>query len=539
MDTHQPQEQDDVPYICRLLCATVQYQNIELGNNGIKGRFVENGVRKWAFGSHSSCDCVLANVDYISSCHFELRFSTNDKSLRIRDTSDRGFYLNESRLVKGLDCILKHGDKIYIPKPFSNHNVCFVVLFSYELYPPQPTMGLRNRRSRKQTTYENKLCVKHVPIRTHDRIDPRVDQRLHREYLYRQMLQISGAQYSHGPQLSVMTYNVLYPGIAKNIWVNKYMQHLKRLRETVLLAEIGRYNPDVICLQEVPMGDDLRWWEKQLFSLGYELTFAYVNEKDHGIGICFKYDLFTEICHDFSNFDKPEPEIMASKSNRAMLFLCLGFKEKFLRIHRAPSRQGIIVGVTHLALKIDQPLVNIDQIWRMLLHADAFASHVRSKSSPNHRFYTFLAGDFNTRILDPDFSPSCPSALEQEYEALNRKKSYADYLVECRETQQLQERVGKNMASLYSLAYDLVEPRIVDKNRWCFIDYIFAVCDYNKERSLAVSTLLELTEYSNVKLLALLRVPTKSEFGLTRKAQPQPGQCPSDHFCLMADLELL
>lgn len=370
--------------------------------------------------------------------------------------------------------------------------------------------------------------------RTHDRVASRIDSRLYSLFLFRHMLQLKGITYTHGPQVSIMTYNVLYLiGKKKTYSFEGLDSH--RLRERVILSEIGRYNPDILCLQEVPVGENCEWWEKRLFELGYELTFVYVGMQDHGIAVCFKYDLFTEICNDYSNLDGCMDELGA---NRAVLFLCLGYKEKFLRGHTKPSRQGLIIGNTHLGSTRAIRHEKMEQMWFLSEAARRFEDFLREKTKSDYRFYKFLAGDFNTRDFDPVFYPlDLPFPLREQYERTPSKISYTEFLKERNYTESLYKRAFNNLASLYSLAYHHVEKEANIAQLWAFIDHIFVVSDSDQDTT--IDKVLRLPQFGDVKLLALLRVPTKLELGKSRLSQPAVGVCPSDHVCLMADIELL
>ncbi|KAG7194495.1 uncharacterized protein KQ657_004710 [Scheffersomyces spartinae] len=74
------------------------------------------------------------------------------------------------------------------------------------------------------------------------------------------------------------------------------------------------------------------------------------------------------------------------------------------------------------------------------------------------------------------------------------------------------------------------------------LDYILVVCPWDKTRedhSKRVDTTEELQENQLIRLLKLLRLPQPEEMGSEPSGQPRSGQYPSDHLCLMAEVQLL
>ncbi|KAK6458106.1 RNA exonuclease NGL2 [Scheffersomyces xylosifermentans] len=109
--------------------------------------------------------------------------------------------------------------------------------------------------------------------------------------------------------------------------------------------------------------------------------------------------------------------------------------------------------------------------------------------------------------------------------------------------------------SMYSVGYKLVDPNNAgfdnDRNEPIFsnwahtwrglLDYIFVITTWDKETedlSANADSLQELEEKQGVRLLKLLKLPMPEDMGPEPSGQPRLNQFPSDHLCLMAEVEL-
>ncbi|OBA24418.1 hypothetical protein METBIDRAFT_10558 [Metschnikowia bicuspidata var. bicuspidata NRRL YB-4993] len=176
----------------------------------------------------------------------------------------------------------------------------------------------------------------------------------------------------------------------------------------------------------------------------------------------------------------------------------------------------------------------------LIKKTENFSEYIRFQTEPRFLFYTFICGDFNSRQFDPVFSPAkLPCPLKEQYGKAASKVPYEAFMETRNDLINSHQRVYDKLISLYSIAYDLADRGISLTEIWSFIDYIFVLQDNKISQSPGIDALEEFAKVSNIKVLALLRVPKKSEIGKSRLSQPAVGTCPSDHVCLMADLELL
>ena len=77
------------------------------------------------------------------------------------------------------------------------------------------------------------------------------------------------------------------------------------------------------------------------------------------------------------------------------------------------------------------------------------------------------------------------------------------------------------------------------------VDYIFVVPTINDwehwvpSKNNKLKNIHEFSQTTHLRILALLQMPLRDDPELQGIDQPNVGQFPSDHICMMADLELL
>ncbi|ODV63086.1 RNA exonuclease ASCRUDRAFT_79656 [Ascoidea rubescens DSM 1968] len=210
-------------------------------------------------------------------------------------------------------------------------------------------------------------------------------------------------------------------------------------------------------------------------------------------------------------------------------------------------------------------------------------------------WFSFFAGDFNSQPYDTPYlfiteKPvlckkdskarniiSCATSFEYsskrgsgeseskeenvEYSGENQPKDTDPEFFEATEEQNklvddmlsLHNSLPVRAISLYSVAYKNVHPENsgIDNNKnepffsnWAhswrgLLDYIFLIKDWdlnsNKQN---VDTLKDFENENEMKIVNLLRMPEFSEMGKEPSGQPREGQYPSDHLCMIAEVEL-
>ncbi|EDK46644.1 conserved hypothetical protein [Lodderomyces elongisporus NRRL YB-4239] len=105
--------------------------------------------------------------------------------------------------------------------------------------------------------------------------------------------------------------------------------------------------------------------------------------------------------------------------------------------------------------------------------------------------------------------------------------------------------------SLYSAGYSLVHPDNAQNcrnepefsnwvDKWVgMLDYILMIVPWNKQQDTRKIDTPQDLEKHNVKIKKLLKLPKPEEMGPKPNGQPRLYQYPSDHLCIMAEIELL
>lgn len=402
-----------------------------------------------------------------------------------------------------------------------------------------------------------------TPKRSHDNFNAEDRAKLDSYYWHRPMLKIKESKYTNGPQLSIMTYNLLHPCDRKRYPISGMT------REQILLVEVVRYNPDIVCLQEV--STKFKWAE--IFArYGYTMRILRPN-KFHGNAIAYKSDLFLEHSSEEVKFWGNEDGLIDEKypSFHGALLLCLNFKPEFLKGCNHPSREAIIIGCTHLPSTGARTFSRVRATAILFKSIERFTQYIRSKGDFSRQFYTFLAGDFNSTVDDAayhtlvskpvDFfgwsrdmlisSINCDQQNEEKFHLPKNVTKPPETMDKLYLLENFHNSIRKRAVSIYSIGYSLVHKANTQPGTnepwfslWCehshdLVDFIFAVSDWDGKPSKMVGSLDEYSKFSGTKLLALLGMPTHDDMGLVDRPQPVVGEFPSDHLCMMADLELL
>lgn len=111
--------------------------------------------------------------------------------------------------------------------------------------------------------------------------------------------------------------------------------------------------------------------------------------------------------------------------------------------------------------------------------------------------------------------------------------------------------IGLRAISLYSAGYAIVHPENATQFRnepsfsnWVekwngMLDYILLIVPWSKDDDYSKNwdSHRSLEKY-NIKLTKLLKLPTADEMGPQPNGQPRLNQYPSDHLCIMAEIQL-
>lgn len=283
-------------------------------------------------------------------------------------------------------------------------------------------------------------------------------------------------------------------------------------RKYLIVEEIVRNNPDVVCLQEV---DHFKFLERMLGSQNYNGIFfpkpdspcLYIQDNNgpDGCAIFYKRDKFELI-----NFDTRVLEVWRVQSNQVAIVANLRINE---------SGKEICICTTHLKARNGALLSKLrnEQGKDLLRFVNAMA-----QGRP-----VIISGDFNAEPIEPIYSTVL------SYKALGLSSAYADLNIkektnaskQCNGNATANENSesdggSKEDLSLAELSANSEPPyttwKIREEGEVCHtIDYIF----YSKK---------------HLKVNNCLQFPSENEIGVNRTPS---FQYPSDHFSLMCDLE--
>lgn len=378
-------------------------------------------------------------------------------------------------------------------------------------------------------------------------------------------------------RLKIMTYNTLAQSLIRRSLFPTSGDALKwATRSQVLASELKYYDADIMCLQEVDEVQFESYWKGKLKELGYDFKFERAYTKRHGIVIAFKPELLTNTYSRVINYDREDAGFLSSQTitDNLGLVVCLGFT-KTAREKYPGLKSGIVIATTHLFWHPMGTYERARQSFILMLRTIQFAMMVGG--SPDS-FYHFMAGDFNTQPFDFPYLAmtsskplsrqfgeaeavlakslgSVVNAEEGEEEEVDARSNLPSGPTEDQretidELRGLYDLMPANAISLYSIGYELVDPANsgIDNtahepyfSNWAhtwrgLLDYIFVLAPRIHQARPDVRERLAADQ--GVKLISLLRLPRKEEMGPEPSGQPRIGQYPSDHLCMIAEVEL-
>lgn len=408
----------------------------------------------------------------------------------------------------------------------------------------KPRKSQRGKKKQKRKSPESLSDVKEKPA-----------------FLQRQMLYAPPSNEPEKFRFTIMSYNVLAQVLVKRDLYSSSDGILKwKPRFSALKLEISFYDPTILCLQEVDV-DYYHLWNTFLTQRGYAAHATVSNEKKHCLVIAYKKHLLhgqDRLGEQFGSIDVPN--LPQRTLNNGSAFFVLHFTEEAIRSNPYLQSKGLIIGTTHLYwhpngcfIRAKQANMIVDKMCR-----------IKDDYSCNGIEYScILAGDFNTEPFDApyllmtqDGLPGSPelfdklaesvilsSVLPEEEKAQPNEELTTSSHNAVRSVFDDYSTTKGKAISLYALGYnanlsylteDALEPEFTN---WTpafkgTLDYIFVVAP----KSNTPVTGEGLEKSSGLKLLGLLRLPTSSQMQV--RGLPYTNWSPSDHFSIMAELEL-
>ncbi|SGZ48426.1 CIC11C00000005777 [Sungouiella intermedia] len=231
-------------------------------------------------------------------------------------------------------------------------------------------------------------------------IDPRL------QFIKRPMLDIPGQTSDGGVEITIMSYNILAQALIRRKLFPTSGNALKwSNRSQVLLSEFKYYDSDILCLQEVDFIQYNSFWKLEFKNLGYLSQYYRADSKNHGVAIFFKSEKFAFQHSSFINYDKEKTGNVrptAITRNVGML-VYLQFSEKLRKQYPNLTREGIIVGTTHLFWHPYGTAERTRQTCVVLQQMKEFTRILNVLYGAEKRFYRFFAGDFNSQPYDSPY----------------------------------------------------------------------------------------------------------------------------------------
>lgn len=409
----------------------------------------------------------------------------------------------------------------------------------------------------------------------------------HLKFIKRELLDLPGQTLSQdGFQVMIMSYNVLAQAlIRRELFPTSGLALKWGTRSQVLLSEFKHYDADIICLQEVDALQYESFWKPQFDAMGYDSRYHKASTKNHGVAIIYKKSKFSfqneHIIHHDDADTKDVPSVVETRN--VGLLVHLKINDEILTAHPSLTKSGILVGTTHLFWHPFGTYERTRQMYILLQEMKEFENTLKLLHGDDSQFYKFLAGDFNSQPFDSPYLSVTAKPIVYEKRAkmvLGRAISHQwgqastsaeddektddnpvptafqfneDHLETIEKMQNLHNSIDQRCISLYSVGYKQVHPENSgldnDRNEPIFsnwahtwrglLDYIFVVTKWDGQPFQdRIDEPSDLALEQHIKLLGLLRLPTKEEMGPEPSGQPRAGQYPSDHLCLLAKIEL-
>lgn len=399
-------------------------------------------------------------------------------------------------------------------------------------------------------------------------------------------------------QISIMCYNLLAQALIRRKLFPTSGNALKWAnRSQVLLSEFEHYNADIVCLQELDYIQYTSFWKKEFARLGYGSQYYRAGTKNHGVAVLYKLEKFEYQHCMFINYDKVETGDIrpTTVTQNVGMMVYLTFTDPVLKEHPGITRDGIIVGTTHLFWHPFGTFERTRQTYIVLQQMKEFTKNMNLLHGADKKFYRFFAGDFNSQPYDTPYLSMTAKPIKYTDRARNvigrallhkwtKKTATEDEdeeeedeeeedeeeednnpvpenfvfkpeaLARIEKLEALHNQLDMRSISLYSVGYHLVHAANAgldnDRNEPFFsnwahawrglLDYIFVVTDWDGTKSYThqVDTPRLVEQEQNIRLLSLLRLPEAEEMGPEPSGQPRAGQYPSDHLCLLATVEL-
>lgn len=225
-------------------------------------------------------------------------------------------------------------------------------------------------------------------------------------FIKRPLLAIPGQVQSSGLPITIMSYNVLAQALIRRTLFPTNGSALKwGNRSKVLLSEFSHYDCDILCLQELDFIQYNSFWKLELSRLGYLSQYYRSGTKNHGVAIFYKQDKFMFLNSLYINYDKEDTGLVPNSTPtlNVGLMVYLKFSQTVMDQNPSLSREGIIIGTTHLFWHPFGTYERSRQSYIVLKQMKEFTRILNLVNGGGKSYYRFFAGDFNSQPFDTPY----------------------------------------------------------------------------------------------------------------------------------------
>jgi len=196
--------------------------------------------------------------------------------------------------------------------------------------------------------------------------------------IHREWQPLPGIETTTKHDFTIMTWNILADSLAHGtseahaLIVPKKVILTWKHRAPLILAEIDRVNPDILCLQEVDHYYD--WLVDELQTRGYHTTWCPKQKAKDGIVIAWKISMFDMLQTSSFTLHDTHSQVAA----RVILGHC-------------NTQHFIDIGTTHLKSKPSFSKVRLEEMFRLIHHFP----RVIFNDEKQPTFLSIIVGDFN------------------------------------------------------------------------------------------------------------------------------------------------
>lgn len=421
------------------------------------------------------------------------------------------------------------------------------------------------------------------------------------QFIQRPMLSISREDINLNGvfPFTIMTYNCLAQALIRRKLFPTSGNSVKWFkRSQVLLNEFKHYDADVKCLQEIDYIQFQSFWKSEFEKMGYESQFHRSATKNHGVAIAWKREYFQMTDKMLIDYDKERSndiEPRTTTKNIGMI-LSLKFTDKVLQMYPYSSKNGIIIGTTHLFWHPFGTFERTRQCYVVLKKMKEFMHRVNVLQNNNDKdlskWPAFFCGDFNSQPFDApylsltskpvSYTGRAKTVLEcstsyafsklrdgeegQDEEGGNIEKfgtnqpetpvpdiyhATEDQIKLCNEMKELHNSIDMRAISLYSIGYRRVHPENAGLNNdrfepeisnWAhswngLLDYLFYIKQWDGSDCVEVDHFDSFEKENGIRILEILKLPPAKE--MPNHGQPHEAEYPSDHLCMMIKVGVL